>query len=74
MNEVRLGEVPTLFTDEAKDRLLREFRAEHPERTHDISDGKLMKCILPRARARIHFVICVTEGGPVIKTLCRDFP
>ncbi len=74
MNEIRSGEVPMLLTDEHRDRIIREFKAEHPERTHEVSDSKLLKFILPRARARIHFVICVSEGGSTIRRLCRDFP
>ncbi|KAH7827202.1 dynein haevy chain 9, inner dynein arm 5 [Monocercomonoides exilis] len=76
------SDIPYLFDAQNKDAVIKKFRstaasaAASGRETIKVPDSPdaALKCILDRARDRLHIVLCMSPVGDAFRTRCRMFP
>ncbi|XP_024136867.1 dynein heavy chain 10, axonemal isoform X4 [Oryzias melastigma] len=68
------GIVPTLFSDDEKESILKQINSEALEMGAGSSKESLWQYFLSKSANNLHIVLCLSAAGDALKTHCRNFP
>lgn len=75
-NLLNSGEVPNLFANEEKDKIISDLRgvfAQQNKRINDSDEG-IYRRFIDRVRDHLHIILCMSPVGDALRVRCRMFP
>ncbi|DBA83803.1 TPA: hypothetical protein ACH3X1_006326, partial [Trebouxia sp. C0004] len=73
-NILNLGEVPGMFADEERNKLLEDSRSSLMAQGIPDVPGPLWRAFVERVRAKLHIVLCMSPVGETFRLRCRQLP